>query len=108
MVRSPTRTRGRRSIMENEPERSRQGILFQVWLRMESEEADHPERPLATVLELRRSRPEAPIADLAREFGARVGSPVSPDRFRALLMQARRRFLALLGEQGYHSGNLPE
>jgi hypothetical protein len=80
---------------------SREAAILRTWLRLQEHEAAHPGQPYATVLQLRRSRPEAAVADLAQEFSGMVGTPFSPAMFRKVLRQARCKFLELLTEFGH-------
>lgn len=74
---------------------SDEAASFLAWLRIQEHEAAHPDQPYATILDLRQAHPKAPIDELARQLGDRMGSPVSPDVFRKILSQARRKFMDL-------------
>lgn len=88
--------------MENGKEDDgRKAAIAQTWVLLQEHEAAHPGQPYATVLHLRVSQPKADISDLAQEFSAMVGAPVSPQAFRKVLQAARGKFLEIITGLGY-------
>jgi hypothetical protein len=82
---------------DNEQDR-RDAILSQVWSRLDAFEAEHPERPYATVLRLREANRQARSAQLAELFSRQEGVSISAADFRRLLQLARRKFEELLDD----------
>lgn len=74
----------------------REAVLNRVWSRLETYQATTPKNRYATVLQLRRDHPKAPIEEIAEKLSAAIGAPVSPEAFRKNLQRARAKFIELL------------
>lgn len=74
----------------------REAVLSRVWSRLETYQATTLKNRYATVLQLRRDNPKAPIEEIAEQLAAVVGAPVSPEAFRKNLQRARAKFIELL------------
>lgn len=74
----------------------REAVLKRVWSRLETYQATTPKNRYATVLQLRRDHPKAPIDEIAGKLSAQVGARVSPEAFRKNLQRARAKFIELL------------
>jgi hypothetical protein len=78
----------------------RDASLSQVWSRLDEYEAEHPQRPYATVLRLRDANPKSRSSELADVFSRQKGASISAAGFRRLLQHARRKFAELVVEFG--------
>ncbi len=74
----------------------REAVINRVWTRLDTYQATTPKNRYATVLQLRRDFPDAPIEDLAEKLGQILKSPVRPEAFRKTLQRARAKFIELL------------
>lgn len=74
----------------------RDAILARVWSRLETYQATTPKNRYASVLQLRRDNPKAPIDEIADQLGRETGQPMSPEAFRKNLQRARAKFIELL------------
>jgi len=74
----------------------REAVLKRVWSRLETYQATTPKNRYATVLQLRRDHPKAPIEEIAAMLGEQTGAPVTPEAFRKNLQRARAKFIELL------------
>lgn len=74
----------------------REAVLKRVWSRLETYQATTPKNRYATVLQLRRDHPKAPIEEIAEKLSQQLGARVSPEAFRKNLQRARTKFIELL------------
>ncbi len=79
-----------------EPDR-RDDPISRAWACLEQHEAEHPHQPYATALRLRRARPKASVASIARELNERIGVRISPADLTKILYDARRKYLDVYG-----------
>jgi RNA polymerase sigma-70 factor (ECF subfamily) len=71
-------------------------VLKRAMARLETYEINTPKNRYHTVLQLRSTRPDAPIEDLATELGVQLGTHITPEAFRKTLQRARAKFLEVL------------
>lgn len=74
----------------------REAVINRVWSRLETYQATTPKNRYATVLQLRRDYPDAPIEELATRLGEMIHMAVRPEAFRKNLQRARAKFVELL------------
>jgi len=77
----------------------REVVIKRAMGRLETYEINTPKNRYHTVLQLRQSRMDAPIEDLAAELSQQNGMPVTPEAFRKTLQRARTKFLDLLVQE---------
>jgi RNA polymerase sigma-70 factor (ECF subfamily) len=83
-------------------ERWRHELLRRAWAAL-AEAERQTGRPLHTVLRLKIDHPKLSSAELAEQFAARLGKPVTIDSLRQALHRARERFADLLLAEVAHS-----
>jgi RNA polymerase sigma-70 factor (ECF subfamily) len=76
----------------------RQELLHRAWEALARGQAESGV-PYHTVLRCRVDRPEARMADLARQVSDRLGKRITENTYRVALHRARRRFAELLLEE---------
>ncbi len=74
----------------------REAVINRVWTRLDTYQATTPKNRYATVLQLRRDFPDAPIEEIAQKLAQIIKSPVRPEAFRKSLQRARAKFIELL------------
>ena len=74
----------------------REAVINRVWSRLETYQATTPKNRYATVLQLRRDFPKAPIEELAVKLAEITRQSVRPEAFRKNLQRARAKFVELL------------
>jgi RNA polymerase sigma-70 factor (ECF subfamily) len=77
----------------------REAVLHRVWSRLETYQATTPKNRYATVLQLRRDHPKAPIEEIAEKLSHIIRTPVRPEAFRKNLQRARAKFVELLVQE---------
>ncbi len=74
----------------------RDAVLNRVWSRLETYQATTPKNRYASVLQLRRDFPDAPIEEITDRLRQTTGAAMTPEAFRKNLQRARAKFIDLL------------
>lgn len=84
-------------MAEGQEPGGREDTVARAWAHLETHEAAHPREPYCTALRLRRARPKASVASIARELSEKVGLSFSPAELGKILYDARRKYLDVYG-----------
>jgi hypothetical protein len=84
-------------MADGEEPSARDDPIARAWAHLEQHEAENPHQPYATALRLRRARPKASVASIARELNEMIGTRISPPDLTKILYDARRKYLDFYG-----------
>lgn len=77
----------------------RSNVMQNAWQALMDYEQRHPDRPMATVLQMRASFPEDTSQQMAERLSQQLGKPVRADSLRQQLRRARVRFAEYVVEE---------
>lgn len=77
----------------------RNNVMQNAWQALTDYEQKHPDRPMATVLQMRASFPEDTSQQMAERLSQKLGKPIRADSLRQQLRRARVRFAEYVVEE---------